>query len=127
MSVYESSDLITLKCAASVPFAQFVQMNAAGGDLHCKTADDQSPGLVGVSAEAVELLAGQTGNLGVVISGVAKVTSSGTIAVGDSVATDANGLAESATAGSRRLGIALQSAVSGDVFSLLLQPGQLIA
>lgn len=127
MAVYENIDVITLENAASIPFAHFVQMNAAGGRLNVKTADDQSPGLMGVSAEAVTLGAGQTGCLGVVISGVAKVEAAGNIALGDSVATDANGQAVTATAGSRRLGVALDSAVDGDIFPMLLTQGQLVA
>ena len=126
MSVYESTDTITLKCVASIPYARFVQMNAVG-DFNCKTADDQSPGLVGVSVEDITLLAGQTGCLGVAVSGVTKVTANGAVASGDSIATDANGLAGPAAAGDRRLGVALQPAVAGDIFAILLQPGQLIA
>ena len=126
MAVYENIDVITLENAASIPFAHFVQMNAVGR-LNVKTADDQSPGLMGVSAEAVTLGAGQTGCLGVVISGVAKVEAAGNIALGDSVSTDANGQAVTATAGSRRLGVALDSAVDGDIFPMLLTQGQLVA
>lgn len=127
MSVYEAADLITLKNDESVPFARFVQMNAAGGDFHIKTADDQSPGLVGVSAEAVTLAAGEEKCLGVVVSGVAKVQAAGAIALGDSVATDADGLCVSAAATDRRMGVALQGAATGDVFSILLTQGQIIA
>ena len=127
MAVYEATDLISLECAAAVPFARFVQMNAAGGRLNVKQADDQSEGLMGVSAEAITLEAGQTGCLGVVISGVAKVRSAGTIAIGASVSTENDGQALTAAEGTRRMGVALSAAVDGDIFPILLTQGQILA
>ena len=58
----------------------------------------------------------------VAISGVVKASAGGTITAGDDVGLDAAGEFVSAATGDVIVGVALASAVDGDIFPLLLQP-----
>ena len=81
--------------------------------------------LAGNGEKAVGILQNKPDLLGkeatVAIAGVTKMEAGGTIAIDGDVASDAAGKAVAAATGDQILGIALASAVDGDIFSLLIQ------
>lgn len=57
----------------------------------------------------------------VMCGGITKLIAGGTIAVGALIAADANGHAVTAATGAYAVGVALESAVANDIFTVLLQ------
>ncbi len=58
----------------------------------------------------------------VILGGSAEVKAGGTIAAGALVTSNGGGAAVTAVTGNRAIGVALESAVSGDVFRVLIAP-----
>jgi len=120
MSYYESASVATFTSNAALAKNTFVLVKTA--DRSISTVDDiDSPGIVGVCGETISE-AGDS--VPVVFSGVAKVESAGSITRGAKVGSDITGKAVALASGSRMCGIALSSAVSGDVFPVLVYIGE---
>lgn len=115
-------DYIPLLAGASVTPNRLVKIGAADQTVILSTAaSDKS---IGVSAPLITTATGAV--VDVAIGGVAEVIAGGTVTRGDRITSDANGAGVTAApaAGTNNfvVGIALESAVSGDVFSVLLVP-----
>lgn len=103
---------------AAISAYRIVKVGAADGQvLTAAAATDLSIGVVENVAPAI----GE--RCSVVMVGVAEITLGGTVARGAAVTSDASGRAVTASAGNRRIGIALASGVVGDVVEVLLSPG----
>lgn len=91
---------------------------------------DTTDGTVIQAAAAADLSVGVCGEVGpasgercdVVLQGIADVDFGGTVARGAMVTADANGKAVAAASTNRTIGIALVSAVSGDIAPVLIAP-----
>lgn len=99
---------------------KFVKFGTAEGTYVLAAA--ASDALIGVSAPDRTIAIGETGD--VIHSGIAIVTAGGTITRGALVTSDAAGVAvASSSYGNRIGGVALTSAVDGDLFPVLLTHG----
>jgi hypothetical protein len=100
-----------------------VKAGASGGALAAAAATDK---ILGVSTD---IAAAQGETVDVLMDGICFVTAGGNIAQGDLLTSNAAGAAVTAApaAGSnvRLVGIAMEAAVAGDVFRVMLQPGSL--
>lgn len=85
-----------------------------------------------VGAAATDKLIGVSDNLGaasgetldVILDGIALVKAGGTVAMGDLITSDATGQGVATTTASNRIiGVAMEDAVSGDLFGVRLSPG----
>lgn len=85
-----------------------------------------------VGAAATDKVIGVSDNLGaasgetldVILDGIALVKAGGTIAMGDLVASDATGQGVATTTATHRwIGVAMEDAVSGDLFGVRIAPG----
>lgn len=115
-------EYIPLLAGASVTPNRLVKLGAADQTVILSTsASDKS---IGVSSPLITAATGAV--VDVAIGGVAEVIAGGTVTRGDRITSDANGAGVTAApaAGTNNfvVGIALESAVSGDVFSVLLVP-----
>jgi len=120
MSYYESASVVSLISNEALSKNTFVQVETA--DSSVSTVDDvDNSGIVGVCGEDISA-AGDA--VPVVIGGVAKVESAGTITRGAKVGSNTVGKAVTIASASRMCGIALSSAVSGDVFPVLVYIGE---
>lgn len=96
---------------------RIVKFGAADGEVvQAAAAADLSVGICGsvgpASGERVD----------VVMAGIAEVEFGGTVARGAMVTADANGKAIAAASTNRTIGIALVSAISGDIAPVLIAP-----
>lgn len=116
MAYQEAIQCISLPVAADYSLKQyrFGQVNSSGR-FELTGSGAPADGVLQTKPSA----AGDIGT--VAISGVSKVSAGGTIAAGDYVMSDADGDAVVATSGSAVAGIALASAVSGDIIPVLLK------
>ena len=113
---------IPLLAGASVTPNRLVKLGAADQTVILSTAAaDKS---IGVSSPNITTSTGD--RVDVIVGGVAEVVSGGTVTRGDRITSDANGAGVTAApaAGTNNfcVGIALDSAVSGDIFSVLIAP-----
>src|SRR2546430_530118 len=96
---------------------------ASGGVLQAAAATDK---ILGVTTE---IASATNDRCDVQVDGVVLVKSGGTIAQGDFLTSDASGNAVTAAPGAgtnnRLVGIAVEAAVSGDIFRVKLQPSSL--
>ena len=105
----------------AVTDGRIVKPGAAAGDAaHATAATDK---ILGVASHD----AADNATVRIMVSGIAKVKAGGTIAAGDLITAGAAGVAVTAAPGAgvnnRILGQAIEAAVSGDLFSVLLGQG----
>lgn len=98
------------------------QIVALNNDGHAVPATDKSALAIGVTAE---LSTNAHGIADVILQGIAEVNLSGNVTVGTSLSATSNGMATSASAPCRVIGLALKSGVSGDRIPMLLAQSQL--
>lgn len=111
-----------LKAAADLSAKQFHVVkitgdnlvNVAGAGEHGCGILQNDPKLVGEAAT-------------VAFAGVSKAKAAGVITAGAKVASDGAGAIVAAASGDHVIGVALEGAASGDVFSVLLQLGSVLA
>jgi len=117
MSFEESLKSISLPANADLSAKQYYAIEVANssGEGRAALAGD-GEFIIGVLQN--KPIAGEAAT--VAISGVTKAAAGGTITAGNSVGVDANGKFVAAATGDRRVGVALMSAVSGDIFPLLI-------
>lgn len=117
MSVDNTKTLISLTASADLSAAQFkiVKLTSTGTAVANATDLNQ----IGVQQDKPSALGIATT---VAIEGVSKVKLGGTVAAGDRLTSDANGLAIVATTGKQVVGIALVAGVSGDVGTMFISP-----
>ena len=108
-----------LKAGAAIAAYRLVEIKTADNEVHQAAADTAK--LVG----AIGRTAGASGDtVDIAIAGVAEVEAGADVTRGDLVTADADGKATpTTTAGKRIVGIAMGSAVAGDIFNVLLSPG----
>ena len=116
MSSTLSPCVLVYKAAAAIAKGKVVK---AGADREhvavAALATDKALGLLQNAPDAAEALAE------VAVAGGGKGLAGGSISTGDLVASDSNGaLVATTTANDRAIGIALEDAVSGDLFSVLI-------
>ena len=115
MSKENSLTSISFEASADLSAAQYFFMKVTSTGV----------ALAGNGEKSVGVLQNKPAALGreatVAINGVTKMEAGGTIAIDGDVASDAAGKAVAAATGDQILGIALASAVNGDIFSLQLQ------
>ena len=116
MAVEESVVSITIEAGADLSAGQYKFVTLASDGQVDLTASAGGPA-IGVLQNAPNA-AGVAAT--VAISGRVKVTAGGTIAAGAKVQSDASGDALTAASGDHVLGIALESAVDGDIFAIAL-------
>ena len=114
----------SFKAEAAIAAYRIVKPGTA--DTQVLQAAAVGDALIGVSNQvAAAINEGQD----VIVAGVAEIEAGGTITRGDWITTDANGkaLAAAPAAGVNNnvIGRALVSAVSGDIFDVLLVPGRI--
>jgi hypothetical protein len=111
--------------AGGVAQYRIVKLGAGDGEVVAATAVGDT--LLGVSVQPGAAAQGQ--RVDVVLAGVVEVSAGGAIARGDYLTTDASGravaAAPSAGVNNGIVGIALASAVSGDVIPCLLAQGRI--
>lgn len=111
---------------ADTDIAPYLILKVGSVDGNAALATASTDKLIGVS-ENVQVAAGQV--VDVILDDTANVTAGGTIAAGDWVTTNASSQAITAapTTGvnAQVIGKALVSAVAGDVFVILIAPGQI--
>lgn len=117
MAYEESLVNVTLEAAADLSAKQYfgVEVNTSGQAALAGNGED----IIGVLQNKPDA-AGEPATIA--ISGITKASAGGTIAAGDSVGLDANGEFVSAATGDACVGVALESAVDGDIFPLLIAP-----
>lgn len=119
MAVYESCRSITAVAGESLTAGlhKFGVYNSSGSIIVNTTAQAACAGIIGMNAAS-----GSTTVLIVPDGGRAKVISAATITAGDKIASDNAGkaIAWGTTAGDNCMGIAIDSAVTGDVFAIQL-------
>lgn len=120
MSFDHSALDITLTASGDLSAKQYHFMTIDGnGNLAVSTRGQLS---VGVLQDAPAAL-GRAGRLRTVSGSVTKVVAGGTITAGQAIVSDANGAGVNASSADNAfMGIALVSAVSGDIFAMVLQP-----
>ncbi|MEM0953296.1 MAG: capsid cement protein [Pseudomonadota bacterium] len=109
----------TFLAPAPVAGMKLVTFGAADGEVAAASAVSDT--LIGVS----ERIGSRDNNrVDVIVGGIAKVTAGGNITRGNILTTDASGNAVASSAGTDRVvGIALQSAVAGDIIEVLIAQG----
>ena len=111
---------------ADTDIAPYLILKAGSVDGNAALATASTDKLIGIS-ENVQVAAGQC--VDVILDDTANVTAGGTIAAGDWITS--NGSSQAVTAApatgvnAQVIGKALTSAVSGDVFPILIAPGQI--
>ena len=115
MSNRQNGRSISLVAAASLVAAQYrcVKLNTSGQMVLAGASDLAQ---IGVLQEKPDT--GQVGN--VQVDGITKAKAGAAIVAGDRLTTDAAGAFIPAVATKQVLGIAMTSAASGDIFSMLL-------
>lgn len=93
-------------------------VKVAGADNSFQPAGDNG---IGVGIAVYDAAAGAQAT--VQTSGIADLIAGDTITRGTRIAADANSEGVAATAGENYIGIAMASAVDGDIFPILIQPG----
>jgi hypothetical protein len=115
--------VMAFNAEADVPPYTIVKAGASGGVVPAAAATDK---VLGVSTDVDSPL---NSTADVQFDGIVFVKAGGTVAQGDLLTSDASGhavtAAPSAGTNNRLAGIALEAAVSGDVFRMLIQPGSL--
>ncbi len=115
--------ILTKAFDAGAAVAAFTIVKPGSGDSLVVPAAADTDALLGVSTS---LAADSGARVDVILEGVAEVLYGGTVTRGDPLTSDANGKAVTATDnGSRIVGFAIVSGVSGDVGSVRLAPGTL--
>jgi hypothetical protein len=124
MATESNVQSITLPAAADYSSAsqfRFVNVNSSGQAVRVSSAGGDAIGVLQNKPDA----AGKAAT--VATSGIVKVVAGGTIAAGAKVQSDASGDALTAASGDAVLGVALASAVDGDVFPVLLVSKHILA
>lgn len=110
---------------ADTDIAPYLILKAGSGDGYAALATASTDKLIGIS-ENVQVAAGQI--VDVILDDTANVTAGGTIAAGDWVTSNSSSQAVTAApatgVNAQVIGKALVSAVAGDVFPILIAPGQ---
>ncbi len=101
---------------AAITACRIVKMGAA--DYAVLTAAAAADIPVGISQEKIDAASGD--RIDVIESGEAKVSAGGTIARGARVTSNATGQAVAAATGNQSIGTAKVSAVSGDLFDVII-------
>lgn len=111
---------------ADTDIAPYLILKAGSADGFAALATASTDKLIGIS-ENVQVAAGQC--VDVILDDTANVTAGGTIAAGDWITSNASSQAVTAAPASgvnaQVIGKALTSAVAGDVFPILIAPGQI--
>lgn len=119
MSQHNPDQVLSFQSAGALAARVIVKLNTTAEQV--VVAADATEPLVGVSYDKATA-ADQT--VGVIASGTAKVIAGGTIARGAFVTGTTSGhAAATTTAEDYYVGIAMQAAVSGDIFEVKIQPG----
>ena len=117
MSQYTRDFVRSFVAGADLSAKQYRLVKLGTGTNEIVLASSATDRIIGVLQEKPKL--GQPGQ--VAILGTSKVVAGGTISKGDCITSDSNGRAIAATtAGDTVIGIALENAVSGDIFEILL-------
>jgi len=104
---------------SSTPY-RLVRISAADTVTRCDAPSDPNKWPIGVLTDEVGAASGDP--VSVQISGIAKLEAGGTVAAGNSIATDSDGKGvKTVTVADFCIGIALEAATSGDIFSVAIQ------
>ena len=108
-----------MAAGAAIAAYRLVEVKANDNEAHQAAADTAK--LVGVNGRSA---AASGDTVDVAVAGIAQVEAGAAVTRGDLVTADANGKATpTAAAGKRVVGVAMASAVAGDIFDVLLSPG----
>jgi len=114
---------VPMLAGAAITPNRLVKMGAA--DQTAILATGVTAALLGVSVQSVSYATGQTADI--VTGGEYDVVAGGTVTRGDKITSDANGAgvtaAPAAGVNNFIVGTALDSAVSGDLFTVQIEPG----
>ncbi len=108
--------VLSLLAVANITAYQVLALDATGKVKPATAATDK---IIGV-ADDVDVPAGHS--VGVLVDGACEVLLGGTVAAGDFITANADGLGVAGTG--RVVGIALQAGVVGDIIDVLIQPGK---
>lgn len=109
----------TFTCGSAIAGYTLVTLASAAGAV--EAANAVTDVLIGVTTQ---IGSQDNGRVDVVMGGVTEVKIGGSVTKGDVLTTDASGHAVTATqATDRVIGLALQTAVAGDIASILLAQG----
>jgi hypothetical protein len=119
MAQYQEGNHVNFKAVSDLTAKQFYIVKASSTENEIALAAAATDKLIGVLTN--KPLSGETADVYARnAAGTGKVIAGGTVAINDYITSDANGKAvATTTSGDQILGIALEAAVSGDIFKYL--------